>query len=789
MKKIILFALFTIWHSVGMCAQKGRTVESFDSGWKFHLGEVQQAQDAAYNDTGWRDVALPHDFSIEQQPQSAEPNIGANGYFPGGIGWYRKTFTVPKSYAGKKVYICFDGIYHRSDVWLNGQHLGFRPYGYVSFEYDLTPWLVPVGNNVLTVRVDNSNAPSSRWYSGSGIYRHVQLKIADPVHVDLWGVYITTPHVTPSEGAVQIETTVANNTSVKQQVKLVTEIFPPKGKKVGAATQTITIDANSTGAFKQRIAVKQPVLWDLDNPARYTVATKIKAGSYADEVKTSFGFRTVRWDTEKGFFLNGKSMKLKGVNLHHDGGISVGAAVPERIWDMRLKRLKNIGCNFIRTSHNPPAPELLELCDSIGLLVMDEAFDKWKADRDNSYSKYYDEWWQADLQSMLQRDRNHPSVILWSVGNEVGEQWSAEGAKQLEAMVDFVHKYEPSRNVTVGMFPTVSEHNAYGFADKVDIAGYNYNEPAFAKDRALYPNRIFLGTEDFLYYRGGLGTEVYYDDRKHFWIDVMENDWIVGWTLWPGIDYIGESDRFSLKGWPTGLLDMSGREKTIAGLYRAFWNDAPQLKLAVLSDDLDIDPGSLRWSSPSMIAHWNFPQYANRIIRVHTFSSCDTVALWLNSQFMGKRAVADYSNQTIRWNIPYAEGTLKAVGYSNGKEVATDEIHTAGEPAEVTLNSLYPYVNADGQDVALVEVFLKDKDGHIVQHDDRMISYSVKSGGVLLGLDNGDLRMKEPHRDNRMSTYFGRCLVVVRANRDAGSIAISAESDGLPPATLTIPAK
>ncbi|MDR3261618.1 MAG: DUF4982 domain-containing protein [Tannerella sp.] len=790
-KKYILVILFVLGCGMNMYARKGRTVENFDFGWKFHLGEITEAKDVAFNDSGWRDVLLPHDFSIEQEPDDNGPNMGANGYFPGGIGWYRKTFTAPKDYAGKKTHICFDGVYHRSDVWLNGQHLGFRPYGYVGFEYDLTPYLV-AGNNVLAVRVDHSNTPSSRWYSGSGIYRHVRLETVEPVHVDSWGIYITTPRITPSEGVVQIETSVANAAKGKQQVKLFTEIFSAGGEKAGTATQTIDIDANSTEVFKQTVTVRQPVLWDLDNPALYTAVTKIKSGAYTDEVRTTFGFRTLLWDKDKGFFLNGKNMKLKGVNLHQDGGIAVGAAVPERIWEMRLRRLKDTGCNFIRTSHNPTAPESLDMCDSIGLLVLDEAFDKWKGNSGwyNTYSQYYDEWWAADLQSMLQRDRNHPSVILWSVGNEVDEQRSEEGAKRLEMMVDFVHKYEPSRKVTAGMFPTVDEHNTYGFADKTDIAGYNYNEPAFAKDRKTYPGRVFVGTEEFMYYRGGIGTEeIYYEDRKHFWTDVIENDWIVGWTLWPGIDYIGESNRFDLKGWPTGLLDMSGREKTVAGLYRAFWKDTPQLHLAVFDDGLDIDPGSLRWSSPKMIAHWNFPHYKDRMIRVKAFSNCDSVALWLNGQFLGKRAVSDYPNRTIDWNVPYAEGTLKAAGYNDGKEVVAYELNTAGKPEEISLNSIYPSVNADGQDVALVEVFLKDKDGRTVQHDDRKITCSVKGAGTLLGLDNGDLRIREPHRTNRMSTYFGRCLVVVRANREAGDIIITAESEGLPAATLSIPAK
>jgi beta-galactosidase len=393
---------------------------------------------------------------------------------------------------------------------------------------------------------------------------------------------------------------------------------------------------------------------------------------------------------------------------------------------------------------------------------------------------------------MLQRDRNHPSIILWSVGNEVREQEKLEGAESAEKMVAFVHEYESSRKVTAGMYPSLTGHNTYGFAEKFDIAGYNYNEPAFEIDKKTYPNRIFLATEDFLYYRGEAGiSKYYYYEKKHFWTDVREHDWIVGWTLWPGIDYIGEIDpiikRFDLKGWPTGLLDASGREKTIAGLYRAFWKDTPQLHIAVLDDCLDIDPGSLPWSSPKMIGHWNFPQYKNRLIRVHTFSNCDSVGLWINKESLGKRAVADYNNNTITWIVPYSEGALKAIGYNAEKEVVTAEIKTAGEPVEISLNSLFPSVKADGQDVALVEVFLKDKDGNIVQHDDRKITFSVKGAGTLQGIDNGDLRLREPIHTNQLSVYFGRCLVVIKAGKVPGDVILSAESSGLPETSLKIP--
>jgi beta-galactosidase len=475
-------------------------------------------------------------------------------------------------------------------------------------------------------------------------------------------------------------------------------------------------------------------------------------------------------------------MKLKGVNLHHDGGAAVGAAVPERIWEMRLRRLKDIGVNFIRTSHNPAAPEFLGLCDRLGLLVMGEAFDKWTQ---GYYARFFDEWWKADLQSMLERDANHPSIILWSVGNEVGDdQKTVEGAERLEMLVNFVHRFEPSRKVTAGMYPHERDHNLNGFADKLDVAGHNYNEPFYAADKARYPHRIILGTENYLYYRGLPGNDMHFDARRHSWLDAAENDWVAGWTLWPGIDYLGETTRFELKGWPTGLLDASGREKPIAGLYRAFWKPEPQLELAVLDDALDIEQGMLNWSAPKMAKHWNFPHYRNRLLRVRTFSNCDSVELRVNSRSLGKRAVADGHNCTIEWDAPYVEGVLSARGYVAGREAVVRELRTAGKPAEIALVAVTPTIRADGSDAAVVEMFLKDDKGETVQHDDRLVNFSV-TGGELLGIDNGDLRIAK-RAGNSTVTYFGRCMLAVRAPRRAGEITVTATGEGLPAKTVRI---
>jgi beta-galactosidase len=785
----IFFAAFLAFAAL-LPAHAERSVVNFDFDWKFQLGDTKGIQAPDFNDAAWRSVQLPHDFSIEQNPVYKR-DLQDNGFFPGGIGWYRKNFTVPKAWTGKQVFITFDGVYHQSDVWLNGQHLGFHPYGYTSFEYDLTPHLNADGTNTLAVRVNHSNAASGRWYSGSGIYRHVRLRIVDAVHVDLWGSSITTPKITKEAGGVQIETTVKNTATEEQQVTLQTEIFNAAGEKVAEAeSAAISLKSGATGTVKQTAVVKNPALWDIATPVLYTAVTRVKSGENSDEVRNNFGFRTIRWDVEKGFFINERNVKLKGVNLHHDGGVAVGAAVPERIWEWRLQQLKNIGVNFIRTSHNPTAPEFLDLCDRLGFLVLDEAFDKWKATGNGGYySKYYDHWWRLDLQSMLQRDRNHPSIVLWSVGNEVYEQDRFEGAKRLEEMVAFVHAYEPTRKVTAAIAPNGTAHNRHGFADKMDISGYNYNEEFFTEERKRYPNRIYLGTENFLYYRGS-GWMSNYGERKHFWKFVEETDWMAGWTVWVGIDHIGV-DKSCPTGsiiWVSGFLDQSSREKPIAGLFKAFWKSEPQVHLAVLEDTLDIDTGPVQWSSPPMAAHWNFPQYRNRLIRVQTFSNCDSVELWVNKRSLGRRSLADYENNTIAWTVPYAEGVLRAVGYKAGEAVARAELRTAGKPANIDLQNVYSDVSADGQDVVLLEVFLRDKNGVVVQHDDRKVTLTVK-GGVLLGLDTGDARLREPHRTNTRKTYFGRILAVVRAPKEPGDIVITASSGGLPDSTLTVSAK
>jgi beta-galactosidase len=766
----------------------GRSRSSFDFDWRFLKEDVASATNADFNDSTWRVLNLPHDWSIEQTPD--RKFSGANGFYPGGIGWYRKGFFVPAALAGRRIAIEFDGVYHRSKIYLNGQCIGEQPYGYASFSFDLTAHLNYGATNIIAVRVDHSDAPTSRWYSGSGIYRHVWLTVTGPLHIAHWGSYITTPKISGESAQVVIRTTVQNEGKQSSDSVLLTSIKDVSGAVVAESESSISVPADGRQEVEQKLSIDKPSLWSVETPVLYTAESSLKAeGHVADNYRTPFGIRDLRFDSDKGFFLNGKSMKLKGMCLHHDAGC-LGAAVPVRAWERRLETMRELGCNAIRTSHNSPAPEFLDLCDRMGFLVIDEAFDKWTTG--GYYGKMFTNGWEHDLNAMIQRDRNHPSIILWSVGNEVIEQDTTNGAAVLKRLVDYVHQHEPSRLVTCALWPRTSNKN--GFSEAPDVCGYNYQEHWYAADKKQFPKRMILGTECYPYYHGraDYGTtnalNNFYCDftSANPWYDVANNDFVIGQFLWIGIDYLGESAGWPSKGWCNGLIDTAGFVKPIASFHRSVWNSRPMVQIGVLDDALDIDPGHLAWSWPNTARHWNFPRYANRLIRVETVSNCQAVELFINDKSLGVRRVSDYPNNTIPWSFEYNSGTLRAVGLSDGMKVASDEIKTAGPPAKIVLKADRKTILADGQDIANIEIQLVDANGVPVPDSDKLIKLNVKGPGTVIGMDNGDMRSPEPYKASQHTTQWGRVLGVVQASRQPGAMKITATSAGLPEATVSV---
>lgn len=765
-----------------------RSIEKFDFDWKFLLADsATSASTVNYDDSKWEDVQLPHDWSIKL-PVNKKYGI-AMGFLPGGIGWYRKSFSVPNDYKGKKVVIHFDGVYHQSDVYINGKHLGFHPYGYTSFEYDLTPYLNYGKKNILAVRVNHSNSPSSRWYSGSGIYRHVWMKVTNPVHVATWGTYITTPNISGTSADVKITTSIENGSLANGNLQVQNKIINAEGREEGSTNASVSVEPEKKGVIEQSMHVKNPKLWSIETPYLYTMETTVKRnGKTVDQYKTTFGIRSIKFDPNKGFFLNGKNLKLQGFCIHQDAG-SLGTAVPDASVLRRLRIIKEYGVNAIRCSHNPPSPQFLDMCDSLGFVVIDEAFDKWKGF--GYYAKYFDEWWLKDMDAMLLRDRNHPSVVLWSIGNETGEQNSRtdEGTKRAIMLRDYVHKVDPTRLVTAAiMAGNISSriYNTNGFTEALDVVGYNYQEPWLAGDKKMFPNRIIYISEAFPYYSGRHNSIRDYNP-KNPWYYVAENDFVLGEFIWTGIDYLGESSGWPSTGWPTGFFDDCMFEKPTGAFHRSVWNREPMVRIAVADQSLDIDPGKDHWSSPYLAAHWNFPKYEGHIIEVRTTSNCDSVELWVNTNNLGKRRTADYINNTIVWYVPYRTGKISAKGYKNGKEVAQFELKTSGKPSKILLLPDKQELTADGQDLSHITIQLADENGGIVPDADQKITVEITGSGRLLGLDNGDLR-KESYAGNSVKTYFGKALATVQASRTKGDIQIKISSDGLPASYVTLKA-
>jgi beta-galactosidase len=794
-----------------------RTRDSFDFGWRFTRGDFPGAQQPGFDDSAWRHVDLPHDWSIEGPYSETEPAAGPGGYLPTGIGWYRKRFQIPASDRGRIAVLEFDGVYQNSEVWINGSYLGKRPYGFVPFAYELTPHLRYGAENVVAVRVDNSRQTNCRWYTGSGIYRHTWLLRTDPLRVAYWGTFVTTPEVSARRAVVRVATTVTNSRRESAACSLRTHLLDQAGTVVASLASPRHLAPGESHRFVQELTVEQPSLWSVDSPYLYTVRSEIHDGqSTVDVYDTPAGIRTADFDVDRGFLLNGEPVKLRGVCLHPEAGC-VGSAVPERVWERRLQLLRAMGCNAIRTAHNPFAAEFLDLCDRMGFLVMNEAFDEWrdaKGQIRDGYHLYFDEWHQRDLENFIRRDRNHPSVVIWSAGNEVPDQSDPNGATILRGLLEIFHTEDPTRPVTVACDRIASEPLSNRvrpeFLAELDIVGYNYVDRwrrradlYYSIDRAAFPRRRFIGTEsDGLGgIRGDYGSLVPSTgadpapwflipsnlrlDVEELWKFVSVHDYVAGDFMWTGIDYLGEG-RWPMKGAPCGALDTCGFPKDSYYFYQSQWTTAPMLHL---------------------LPHWNWQGHEGAVIPVTCYTNCDTVELFVNGKSWGvkgyefpregmERTYGNYPPRArelrttgdlhLSWDVPYEPGTLRALGRKGGKVVAVEEVSTTGEPFALHLSADRQQLTADARDIAHVRVEVRDAQGRIVPEADSAISFSIEGAGRLIGVDNGDPMSHESYRAAQRRAFHGLCLALVQSTARGGHIRIAASCPELQPATLQL---
>jgi len=764
--------------------------KNIDLGWRYFRGDASGAELAAFDDSGWRTVNLPHDASIEGPFDENMAGGVQNGFRPQGKGWYRKRLELPEQLEGKLVTIHFEGVYNNSDVWINGHHLGLKHNGYLDFFYDLTPHLNKSGENILAVRYDNSVPESSRWYTGEGIYRHVWLTISDKLRVANHGTYITTPKITPACTTVKIETFVENHNAERKDCVLLTEVFDPSGKKVAIATACAPIAPGETYRFVQELKVDNPQLWSCETPNLYRAVSK-PGDSPASEYATVFGIREIRMTPDQGLLVNGKKVVAKGINIHHDNGC-LGAAAFDRAIERRLEVIKDMGCNAVRLSHNPHAPAVLDLCDRMGILVFDEAFDKWSGQFNAGHAPF-EETWRGDLDAFLKRDRNHPSVFIWSVGNEVSQQLISNpdenfGVGLMRDLTDFVHKHEPTRKVTCGLFPArengirvFREPEAARAARPAQIAFYmdvvsrNYTEHLFEMDHKKYPQMIFLASEVRTV---GMNPWFRYDQN-----------YVVGQFYWGGIDYLGESWGWPSKGWIRGLIDLAGTRKPLSYYAESTYTDKPMVHIAIYSPTPtqeeqwnSIKPRLAPWRS--MFSHWNWEGVKK--LRLATYTNCDSVELLLNGRSLGVKKLADCPEMLMEWDVPFDPGHLRAVARNQGKIVAEHELKTAGPAKKIMLIPDRKTILANGQGLCHLTALVTDHEGNIVPNAPHKITFEVAGAGQNIGVDNGDLHSNEPYVAKSRTVHNGRVLLVVRSTTTPGEIRVSATAKGLPPASTVI---
>jgi len=759
----------------------GRTVVSLDPDWRFHRGVGEGAENPAFDDSGWSTLDVPHDWSIAGPFDRNAPTGGDGGWLPSGVAWYRKHLRVPADASGKRVWLEFDGVMANSAVWLNGKLLGERPNGYVSFRYDISDHIKPGEGNLLAVRCDTTGQPASRWYTGAGIYRHVRMVIAPPMHVAPWGMYVTTPQVTAAQATVRVATTVSNRSSSGANVGVRHEILDPSGKPIAKGQISVDVATNSEQDAVLSISIRNPALWNLESPRLHTLHTTLHLGGVAvDEVRTPFGIRSAEFRSESGFWLNGKNLKLKGVCLHHDGG-AVGAAVPLGVWERRLRLLHELGVNAIRTAHNPPAPEFLDLCDRMGFLVMDEFFDCWtKGKRKFDYHLHFKKWAHADLRDGILRDRNHPSVILYSVGNEIHDTPKPELAKPiLRGLVDICHELDPSRPVTQALFrPNTSGDYTNGLADMLDVIGTNYRDQELLDAWKDKPGRRIVGTEQ--------GHE------RSTWLACRDNPQHAGQFLWCGIDYLGESRSWPLTVFNGGLLDRAGFVQPRGHERQSWWGDKPMVKVyrrIARTAETPADPGyeSLEWKRLQVLfADWNPAAAGPHEENVEVYSNAEEVELFLNGRSLGVKQRRNDA-APFNWKVPFEPGELRAIARDKGREVASDSLRTAGKPAALKIVPDRDQTGLGWDDVVHLEIQVVDDAGVVVPNADHLVSFAVDGPGRVIAVDSGSVVSTEPFQTMQRKAWQGRCLAIVRADA-SGGFDVKAMAESLKPALIRIKA-
>ncbi len=802
--KQIIFTCLLVTFYFGLSAQKNNRI-NFDDDWTFHLGGAQGAEQNNFDDSKWRKIDLPHDWSIEDLKGTQSPfNPDAitqvsGGFTTGGTGWYRKKFKLAPAQKGKKVQIWFEGVYMNSDVWINGQHLDNHPYGYTSFVFDVTKYIQFDGENIIAVEVKNEGQ-NSRWYAGSGIYRHVWLQTLQPVHIVNNATFISTPEVTAASAKINCKTIVVNETDKAETITINTKYTNAAGAVVvNAADQQQLITAGKTASFSADVVLKNPELWSCETPFLYNVITTLyNNGKLLSTDTNQFGIRKISFDVSNGFQLNGTTMKLKGGCFHNDNG-PLGARAYDRAEERKVELLKASGYNSIRCSHNPPSPAFLDACDRLGMLVIDETFDMWNYGKNPyDYHLYFKDWWKKDVESMVARDRNHPSIIMWSIGNEIPERGNAEGVATAKAIADFVKSLDASRAITSAINGLNADKDPY-FA-QLDVAGYNYaaggdhlKKSIYEDDHARLPGRIMYGSES--YPLEAFGS----------WMDVVDHPYVIGDFVWTAFDYIGEASigwlgyfqKQNFYPWNLaycGDIDICGWKRPQSYYRDALWNDN-QLSIFVTPPvpSFEQNPNRESWSKwhwLDAVSNWNWEGYQSKPIEVNIYSSCAQAELFLNGKSLGKKLTNRSSKFMAHWQVPYQPGELKAVGYNAKNKVVTSAmLATAATPVSLQLTADKKIIKANNQDLVYITVELKDANGIRNPLAENLVKFEIEGPGTIAGVGNANPRSLESYQLSERKAWQGRCMVIVKVGKSSGEIKLKATAEGMNTASIIVSAQ